>query len=188
MNILKHMQSKVSCTSTHFHTHIQELQLLRLGLAVLTSQQPQYGKVFILLLLQPWPFLTWERDISTCPHHIPALTLNNTHLLSKLNPRPLPQKLIHSVKMFSDTLPVKPRRQLTVALLSRPNVKQHQLFQESKMSFLNYLTQKLQNVMHHKEIGREEGALVAEPTLWFYSTAWRRGGRILSPKDSLDLD
>lgn len=30
--------------------------LLRLGLAPLTSQQLKYGKVFILLLLQPWPF------------------------------------------------------------------------------------------------------------------------------------
>ena len=45
--------------------------------------------------------LTREREISTCPHHIPALTLNNTRLLSELNPlSPPPQRLIRSGKML----------------------------------------------------------------------------------------
>lgn len=33
--------------------------------------------------------LTWKREISTCPHHIPALSLNNTHVLSELESNPL---------------------------------------------------------------------------------------------------
>lgn len=49
--------------------------------------------------------LTRTREISTCPHHIPALTLNNTRLLSKLNPalHPLPEKVIQRARSFFTT-------------------------------------------------------------------------------------
>lgn len=46
-----------------------------------------------------------------------------------------------------------------------PNVKHPDVFLEFKMSFLNYLPQKPQNVTQHKETGGEEGGLVSKPAL-----------------------
>lgn len=97
--------------------------------------------------------LTWEREISTCPHHIPALALNKTRLLSELNLWfTLFKKLTTSARIFFFLISkIQGTGECGAASLSRPNVKQHEVFQEFKMSLLNYLAQKLQKVTRPRE-------------------------------------
>lgn len=144
--------------------------------------------------------LTREREISTCPHHIPALALNSTHLLSEnwsrivspLLPKPAATQR-GSLQMLWMWNPgdrwlqsgytIQTKRETACGI---PGI--------SNLSLLNYLTPKLQKVTHRNEVGgeREEGGLVAEPiTLWLYGTTRCRGGKILSRRymmNSLELD
>lgn len=72
--------------------------------------------------------LTREREISTCPHHIPALALNNTHLLSRAQVEPsIPcrkkkeKKKPHTLSKDLFGYFVKSWRQVTVELPRYPN-------------------------------------------------------------------
>lgn len=57
-----------------------------LGLAVLTSRPLKYGKSLHIVAAIAVAVLTREGEISTCLQHIPALTLNITHLLFQADP------------------------------------------------------------------------------------------------------
>lgn len=156
-----------------FHTRTETVflprkGLLSLGLAVPTSQQLKYGKSLHIVAAIAMAVLTRKREISTCPHHIPALVLNNTHLLSGLKSNPLVpcrKKTLSEGLFRCFEREIQETGDCGAAPRSTPNVKQHVVFQEFKMPLLNYLTQKLQNVTHHKEIGGEEGGPAEEPTL-----------------------
>lgn len=126
--------------------------------------------------------LTQEREISTCPHHIPALALNSTHLPSELQSKRLStaaKACSHSARIFSNALNVKSWRQVTVERLHYPDQMWNSVSIPgiSNVSLLTHLTEKLQKVTHRREVGGEEGA---EPALWLYSTTRRRGGKVLS--------
>lgn len=130
---------------------------------LLTSQQLKYGKLFISLLQQPASaVLTQEREISTCPQHIPALAPSSTHLLSELRSNsPSAAARIPTATQqgsFLNALNVKSRRQVTAEQLHCPD----QMWNRTRHSrnfkcLLNYLTQKLQKVTHHSEVKGEGG-------------------------------
>lgn len=107
--------------------------------------------------------LTREREISTCPHHIPALALNSTHLLSEnwsrivspLLPKPAATQR-GSLQMLWMWNPgdrwlqsgytIQTKRETACGI---PGI--------SNLSLLNYLTPKLQKVTHRNEVGGERG-------------------------------
>lgn len=128
---------------------------LRLGLSLSRADvtTAQIWKSLHIVAAAATAVLTRKREISTCPHHIPALALNNTHLLSELksNPPSPARKKKHPHTLSKDLFryferEIQETGDCGAASLSRPNVKQREVFQEFKMSLLNYLTQKLQNV------------------------------------------
>lgn len=88
----KGTEKKYFCTSTNS----QQLHLfLRKGLGIplpclsaLTSESLRYGKTLHIVASVAVAILTRQRDISTCPQHIPAPTLNITYL-SRLKSNPL---------------------------------------------------------------------------------------------------
>lgn len=89
--------------------------------------------------------LTREREISTCPLHIPARALNNTRLPSEPRAKRLRQPVRSAQDLVKRSECEMPETgDSRAATLSRPNERQHEVFLEFEMSLLNHLTQKLQ--------------------------------------------
>lgn len=183
------------CTKRHFCacTHWQELHFFWGKVCSLSSSawlrwrhsSSNMEKSSYCCCYSHGRFNTGERNFHlSTPHSSPRTEQHTSPNWSRIV-YPLLQKPVHSARIIFKFFEceILETGDCTAATLSRPNVKQHEVFMEFEMSLLNYLTQKLQKVTHHNEIGGEEGGLVAELT--------PGGGEGLSQRymlDSLDLD
>lgn len=119
-------------------------------------------------------FNTGERNFHLSTPHSSPHTEQHTSPLRAEPSIPLPQRLIRSDKIFSDALPVKPRRQVTVEL-HNPDQMWSSMRYSRNLKCLSWIIwhRSSKTWRTTKKLGEKRGGggLVAEPTLWPDCTA-----------------
>lgn len=139
--------------------------------------------------------LTREREISTCPNHIPALTQNNTHLHCELKPNPLSSATKTHRSHWETSF-----RYLDCEIQETGDCRAVSLDQMWRSMRYSRNLKCLSWIIWHRSFktwhitgkSREKKVKIGvQPTLWLCSIARCQEGRIMSQcykTDSLDLD